>query len=147
MSEYRLQVAIIDHLRGQQRKGNKIYPGTKPFANLFVTHLYQGRSKNEGFFLKSLGVYPGVADILAIWPDGWGFMEVKTENGVLSTPQKRFKWMCESYKIKWALIRSVQQAHDQLKAWGLKPAHEAVREPDLRTIEQKKSDAFDFYRP
>lgn len=145
MSEYKLQVGIIAHLRGQRRKGREVFEHTPPFKELFVCHIYQGRSKGEGFFLKQLGVYPGVADILAVWPEGFGFLEVKTKDGHLSTPQKRFKWMCERYNVKWALIRSVKDAHDTLKKWGVTCVHDAIQEPDLRTFEEKREDMRNMY--
>ena len=144
MSEYKLHVAIIDYLRGQKRKGNEVFPGNKPFPYLFVCHIFQGRSKEDGFFLKNLGVFPGVADILAIWKtnDGFdiGFIEVKTVKGALSTPQKKFKSICHWFGIKWALVRSAQETHDTLKSWGLECVSDSVREPDLRDEMQKRAD-------
>lgn len=151
--EFKLQVAIIDHLRGQIRKGNQITKSSSPpFHELFVTHIYQGRSADEGFFLKMLGVVPGVPDILAIWPDkanGYdiGFLEVKTTDGTLSPPQRWFKGLCLRLRIKWAIARSVSDAHKQFIAWGLVPVHNSVREPDTRSMEQKKKDAFNIYKP
>lgn len=147
MSEYKLHVAIIDHLRGQKRVGREIIKSNQPFPGLFVSHIYQGRSKEEGFFLKSMGVVAGMPDILAIWKDGWGFLEVKTENGKLSTAQKRFMWFCQERNINWALVRSVAEAHNKFKNWGLKPIHEAIQEPDLRSWSQKRDDAIDAFRP
>lgn len=151
MTEFKTQVAIIDHCRGQRRKGNKIYPGVKPFPKLFVCHVYQGRSKDEGFFLKMLGVWPGVADVLAIWklPEGFdiAFLEVKTEKGYLSPSQKKFKGICHWFGIKYALVRSVTDAHNQLKAWGVEHVHDAIQEPDLRDDKQKRDDFFDMCKP
>jgi len=85
-----------------------------------------------------MGVIPGVADFLCLWPGpGIGFIEMKTVDGKLSNPQKRFKWLCECFGIKWALARSVTEAHNIVKGWGLKCVHDLVREPDLRTFTQK----------
>lgn len=150
-SEYKIHVAIIAHLRGHTYKGNEVIKGTAPFRGLFVTHIYQGRSADEGFFLKRLGVVAGVPDLLAIWPDkvkGYdiGFLEVKSSLGTLSTPQRRFKGFCHSLGIKWGIARSVTEAHKQFIAWGLQPVHNGIREPDTRTTAQKKQDAFDMYR-
>lgn len=98
-----------------------------------------------------LGVWPGVSDILVIWklPHGFdiAFLEVKTQNGHLSPAQKKFKGICHWFGIKWALVRSIADAHNQLKEWGVECVHDAIQEPDLRTFEQKKKDAFDFYKP
>lgn len=145
--EYRIHVAIVDHLRGQTRKGRETIQGTKPFPGLFVTHIYQGRSKDEGFFLKRLGVYAGVADLLLIWRGGFGFIEVKSENGVLSSPQRKFKGFCHALNIPWSLARSVRDAHRAVKGWGVKCDHDAVTEPDLHTKQEKFKAAFDFYGP
>ena len=98
-----------------------------------------------------LGVWPGIADICCIWklPQGFdiAFLEVKTENGILSPAQKKFKGICYYFGIKWALIRSVADAHNQLKQWGVECSHDAIEEPDLRSFEQQKIDAFNMYKP
>lgn len=152
-SEFRIHVAIIHHLRGQQRVGKEIISiGNPPFLGLLALHIYQGRSKEEGFFLKLLGVVAGAPDILCIWPDpvkGYdiAFLEVKSTTGNLSTPQQRFRNFCQRLGIKWAIVRSVTEAHNQLITWGLTPHHNAIREPDTRSDMQKKKDAFDFFKP
>lgn len=138
MSEYHLHVAIINHLMGQKLVGNKIIKGTKPFPELFITHIFQGRSEEDGFFLKRMGVYPGVSDILCLWRGGIGFIEVKTEKGYLSPAQKKFKGICNWLGVKWALVRSVQQAHDTVAGWGVRAVHNAVIEHDQRSKEEKE---------
>lgn len=141
MTEFKIQVASTDHLRGQRRQGNKVYSSIAPFKGLFVTHIYQGRNENEGFFLKMMGVYPGVSDLLVIWatPTGvdFGFIEMKTDKGRLSPPQIKFKGICQAFGIKWALCRTVRQVHDTVKGWGAECVHDTVIEPDLRTKEEK----------
>lgn len=151
-SEFKIHVAIVDHIRGHIRRGREISRGTMPFPGMFITHIYQGRSEEEGFFLKMLGVVSGVPDLLAIWPDrvrgyDFGFLEVKRPSGVESTPQRRFKGFCHHLGIKWAIVRSVEQAHKQFITWGLKPTHNAIKEPDTRTQQQKFKDAMEVYRP
>lgn len=165
--EYHLQVAIVDHFRGQRRKGNEIFKGQTPFEGLFVTHIYQGRNKKDGFFLKQLGVASGVTDLLGIYEHPrkdflielskkynvdiplyqCEFMEIKTKTGFLSEAQNRFKWFCERLHINWSVVRSVTEAHEVYKKRGLTPRHEAIVEPDLRTHRQKLDDMFDFYAP
>lgn len=145
-TEYAIHVAIVDHLKGQIRKGNKTYPCEKPFKGLFVTHIYGGRSKDEGFFLKQLGVTAGVADLFFMHKEIWGFVEIKTESGRPSEAQRRFRDMCAMMGVKWALVRSVREAHDQFVAWGLKADHSLVSEPDLRSFQQKNKDVFDMYK-
>lgn len=139
--EYHLQVAIIDHLRGR-----KTLSGV-PFPNMFVTHLYSGRNEKEGFFLKQLGVQPGVADLMVIWQGGIGFIEVKTKTGSLSYHQKGFQAMCKSWGIKYAIVRSVGSAHAALKSWGIESRRDTVIEPDLRTKAQKIKDSLEAWKP
>lgn len=151
MSEYKRHCAIVDHLKGERHIGNKIYPGQKPYPKLLVIHIFQGRSKAEGFFLKRLGVLAGVLDLLCIWKLDKGydiaFLEIKTDVGKLSSAQKKFVGILNWFGIKWAIASTVKQAHDQFKTWGLMSVHEAIDESDLRDFEQKKRDAFDMYRP
>lgn len=148
--EYKLHVAIIDHIKGQKRKGKEIIQGTRPFRNLFVTHIFQGRSAEDGFFLKQMGVFPGVADLLCIWDNAGpqiGFLEVKTEKGYLSTAQKKFKGICQAFGVRYALVRSVADAHRQLKDWGVHCVHDSVVEPDIRSWDQKLEDAKALWKP
>lgn len=131
LKEFHIQVGIVDHLKGQKRHKGKVYDGggqNRPFKNLFVSHIYQGRSEDEGFFLKMLGVSPGIPDLICIWENGWGFLEVKTIKGCLSEPQKKFRDMCERLSIKWALVRTVTEAHNILIKWGLTPMHNIIHE-------------------
>lgn len=143
--EYRIHCAIVDHLRGVRMVGRELIQGTKPFPELFITHLNQGRSKDEGWFLKRMGVYPGVADLLCLWRGGIGFIEVKTKTGTLSSAQKKFKGICHWLGIRYEVARTVKEAHDIVKRWGLKSVHEVIREPDLRTDEQKYADDEKMY--
>lgn len=151
-SEYRIHVAISDYLNGRKRKGNQIFDGTQPFPGMLVTHAYQGRSKEEGFFLKALGVKPGIADLLCFYrgvsqPYEVSFLEVKKIGGVQSPPQKKVMGACHALGIPYAIVRSVKEAHQHFIGRGLKPAHSAIVEPDIRTDSEKKQDAFDMQRP
>jgi len=147
-TEFRLQCAIIDHVRGRLT-GNKAF-------NVFITHIYQGRDANDGFFLKKMGVVAGVADMLILWRTscscglpkvGIGFLECKTKTGKLSGVQGKFRGICHWLGIHYAEARSVKEAHDVLVGWGCHVNHAAIREPDLRSNTQKKSDGFDMYKP
>lgn len=123
--EYRIQVAIIDHITGR-KTGNKAF-------NAFVCHIYQGRSKEEGFFLKQLGVVAGVADLLVIWRGGLGFLEVKKPDGNASPPQRKFAGVCKWLGVHYAIVRSVKQAHDTLAGWGCPVLHSSIKEANLLT--------------
>ncbi len=144
-SEYKLQVEIIDHLTGRIRNGKEWIRGTPAFRGLFATHIFSGRSKEDGFFLRQLGVVAGVADILCIWRGGYGFIEVKTQSGSLSPPQKKFKGFCMSIGVNYEVARSKRDAHNILIGWGLTPAHNAIKEPDLRSETEKKAANFAFF--
>ncbi len=150
--EFRIHRAIVDHVRGNIRRGNEITRTTAPFTGLFITHIYAGRSKEEGFFLKMLGVVSGVPDLLAIWPDkvrgyDFGFIEVKTPIGQLSPPQRKFQGFCSHLGINWGIARSVDDAHKLFIKWGLQPVHNNIREADIRSDTQKKKDIFEMYKP
>lgn len=159
--EFRIQRAIMDHLDGVIRKGNTLYPGTKPFRGIFPFHVFQGRSEEEGFFLKMLGVKAGVLDIPVIWeshrrkeleeigrkhniyipPYELRFMEVKTKEGTLTSSQRKFTPILNSMGIVWEIVRSVRDAHNLMIRWGHTPQHNAIVEPDLRTDDEKQKDA------
>lgn len=133
MSEYLIHTTIVQHLRAERLHKGKLYPHYKyPFDGVTVLHIYQGRSKEEGFFLKRLGVLAGAADLLAFWEGGWGFLEVKTTEGRLSEGQKRFKQSCEMARVNYALVRSVTEAHQAIKRWGAKELDPRIEEPELR---------------
>lgn len=163
--EYRIHVSIIDHITGRIRKGKEWLRGSVPFRGVFITHVFQGRSKDEGHYLKSLGVVPGVADLLSIWRNPhWktieeiqkqyphinipiyeiGFIEVKSDVGTLGksdSPQRKFKGFCLSLKINWGLARTKRQAHDLFVKWGLTALHQPGPEADLRSDQEKFKDA------
>lgn len=149
--EYHLQVAVFNHLTGRIKSGKDYIRSTPAFHGLFVCHIYQGRTKEDGFFLKQLGVVSGVADLLLIWKGGFGFIELKRQirddrkQGDLSPPQKKFKGFCMATGVRYEVARSVKEAHEIVKGWGLTPAHNSCIEPDIRTKEQKFADAHAFY--
>lgn len=145
--EYALQVAVINHLTGRIRQGKDYIRVSPAFQGLFVTHIFQGRSKEDGFFLKQLGVVSGVADLLLIWRGGFGFIELKRQSGILSPAQKKFKGFCMSIGVRYEIARSVKEAHQICIGWGLTPVHNNCKEPDLRTTKQKYADNHAFFAP
>lgn len=149
-TEYRIQVAISDYLNGRIRKGNKVMDASQPFPGMLVTHAYQGRDAKEGFFLKALGVKPGIADLLTWYKKGNGyacsFLEVKKPDGIQSPPQKKVQGSCHYLGIPYVIVRSVRDAYNHFVKEGLTPEHHLIIEPDLRTDAQKKLDNFNFYR-
>lgn len=156
--EFFIQRGIMDHLLGQIRKGNEITPCTPPFDNLFATSIYQGRNEAEGFFLKMLGVKPGMSDILAFYPHpkrgehpallfGASLLEVKAEKGRMSPDQYNVMGKCQWLGIPYVVVRSVVDVHNHFVKQGLIPRHNAIREADTRTKAQKYQDAFNAFKP
>lgn len=147
-TEYRIQVAISDYLNGRTRKGNQIIQTNPPFPGMLVTHAYQGRNADEGFFLKALGVRAGIADLLTWYAKGNGyacsFLEIKKPGGYQSPPQKKVQSHCHFLGIPYVIVRSVRDVYNHFVAEGLTPAHHAIIEPDLRTDAQKKQDSFNY---
>ncbi len=153
-SEFKIHVAIFEHISGRKRHGKEIIR-TTPAFNAFVSHVYQGRSREEGFFLKLLGVIAGVADLIVLWRAkcvcgvskvGIAFLEVKKPGGIQSTPQKKFQGICHWLGVNYAIVKSVREAHDVLVKWGCPANHNSPQEPDTRTFEQKKKDSFEMYK-
>ena len=149
-TEFKLHRAIMDHLKGRVRRGNEVFGCNPPFHHFFATTIYQGRNKEDGFFLKMIGVEAGISDIIAWYKtkDGLGctFMEVKIVGSIQSSAQKKIQGICHSLGIKYVVVRTVEQAHRHFVNIGLTPMHNSIREPDLRSDEQKKLQAFNFYK-
>lgn len=56
----------------------------------------------------TMGLFPGVADLIVWWPSGIGYLEVKIPGGKLSTTQAKFKERCESKGIRYDVIYSME---------------------------------------
>lgn len=59
--------------------------------------------------LISMGLRRGVADLVVWWPDGIGYLEVKTEKGKQSEAQKTFEKRCVGYGVSYDIIRSINE--------------------------------------
>jgi hypothetical protein len=137
--EFKLQVAVVKHLR-------------TAFPQLLFTHPAQkAKDKQEGYFNKMLGVRAGTPDLLLWWESVGlcrsGAIELKAKDGVASDRQEVFESMFVAMGGKHAYCTSVKGVHDTLLGWGLKPMHGVAFEPDLRTDQEKRTDAFNFYAP
>jgi len=85
------------------------------------------RDRREAARLQRMGVLPGVADWTFIWPEQIaglvfpviGFIELKSETGRLSAPQKMFAKKCDILGAKWAECRSLEGFVVTLKGWGV----------------------------
>jgi hypothetical protein len=133
--EFRIHAAIVEHVQSA-------------FPTVMFFHVpNQTRNATEAHFNKILGVRLGIPDLIFAWRGGCGMMEIKAADGKLSTAQN--KTMSAYHAIGWhtGVARNVRSAHMLLMAWGLEPTHNAIREANLQTKEEKFKDAFDLYRP
>lgn len=134
-AEYRLQVAVAKHL-------------DSAFPHLLYT-AFPGRPGDaaDGFHKKAMGVKSGVPDLLFFWPQVFAAIELKIESGVVSSQQNKFASSFVKAGGKFAVCRTVRQLHNKLKEWGVAPLHNAVTEPDYRSDNEKKRDAFAAFAP
>lgn len=147
--EYTLQVCTIDWLSGLTRKGNKTFEGNIPMPGLLFTHHYAGRNKEDGFFLKQLGVRPGMGDILNWWNDGQlqaGFLELKVDAD-MSSSQHKVKGICLQLGIKYEVARTKEQIFAVYHKWKFKPLHYNMATPDFRTLQDKYKENHNMYAP
>ena len=118
--EQALQASIVEALAAH---------GMDKAATLFSVPNEGKRSPVMAELLKSMGMLPGVTDLVIVADDGPAhFMEVKTETGQLSKKQAAFRDRCEARGLPWSLCRSVDQALAAVRGWGLIGA--ASRLPD-----------------
>lgn len=141
--EYKLHVAVVEHLR-------------RAFPTLLWTHCpNKPKDAQDGFFKKQMGVRPGVADLLFWWVDKselpWnllcGAIELKIGKGRQGNDQNRFASSFGDNGGFYAICKSVKDVHDTLIKWGLKPKCNSILEPDYATKEEKFERASEFYSP
>lgn len=69
---------------------------------------------------KAMGLRAGVSDLILMGDDGRAyFVEVKTLTGRASESQERFRRLCLERSWPYAIVRSVDDAIAQARAWGL----------------------------
>lgn len=142
--EYKVQEAIFKH-----------HQSAFPFVK-FVFIPNASKDAATGYFNKQMGLHPGAHDIHLFW-DRWainanpsnikvGVYEVKSELGRLTTSQNKYASEMHQLGAYHGYGHTVKQYHNTLKKWGLVPLYEGIKEPDLRTFEEKKADAFQLYK-
>jgi hypothetical protein len=94
--ESKLQAAIIKKLRGMD-----IFCHSIP--NDFV------RDARAMGTAVTMGLFPGVADLVVWWPSGIGYLEVKIPGGKLSTTQAKFMERCRLNNIRYDVIYSLDE--------------------------------------
>jgi hypothetical protein len=76
------------------------------------------RKRSVAMALKAEGVKSGTPDLVVCLPEGKvGWLEMKTDIGVLSQEQKNFRDKVVLLGHLWAMARSVQEALVILTAW------------------------------
>lgn len=77
-----------------------------------------GRSMQIQTALVAMGMRAGVAD-LVVWynPPEVGYLEVKAAKGKQSERQVAFEAKCQEAGIKYAVVRSADEAIETIKAW------------------------------
>jgi hypothetical protein len=82
--------------------------------------------------LCSMGLYPGITDLCVLAPvkDHWEphMLEVKTmsDKSVLSPNQEEFRLLCAKRGIHHAVVRSIEDAREAFRFWGIKTKESAV---------------------
>ena len=141
--EYQLQTYAVRYLNGEIKKGRTVIRVNKPFPEVTFWHCYNGRTKEDGFFLRELGVLAGVYDLHFIWPGHYGVAEAKATTG-LSDHQKNFRSKILECGHKEGVFKTVEQLRDLLISWGLTCRNPHVLEPP-RPIEEQRKALHAFY--
>ena len=68
---------------------------------------------------KAMGLITGSADYVFVWPDGGGWIELKTKTGSLSPAQRDFREWCMASGSSFAVCRSVDEVREILFEWGV----------------------------
>lgn len=87
----------------------------------FTTFPAGGGGKVRGALLKSMGLLPGMPDILVFWPRakglGAGGIELKTERGVVSDEQEKCMRRLWAVGAEYAVCRGVAEVEWYLREW------------------------------
>ena len=99
--EQAIHQAAVQYLRIMENLGELIF---------FHPPNGGARTKAEGGIFKSLGVRPGVPDLVLLFPGGrCAFIEIKAPKGRLSAAQKAFKNTVEAMGFPFAECRAVDE--------------------------------------
>ena len=103
-AEAKIQADIVAYLRGLG-----VFCHSVPNEAAGTNPVRQG-------ILVTMGLFPGVADLIVWLPSGIAYVEVKTASGVQSTEQKKFEARCIESGIQYYLARSVDDMRNILEA-------------------------------
>ena len=85
---------------------NYQYP--QQHGQLFMCH-QNGKNAVEQAILKSIGLVPGVSDLIYLTPSGAIFIEMKTDKGRQSDAQKQWQQKVEALGYAYHIVRSVDE--------------------------------------
>lgn len=144
-SEYKVQAAIFKH-----------HQSAFPFIK-FVFIPNASKDAATGFFNKQLGLHPGAFDIHLFYNRNCitdhpshlrvGIFEAKSGGGRITSNQNKYASEMQALGAYTGHGSTVKSYHDCLVRWGITPLHNAVKEPDLRSWEDKKKDGWNVYAP
>jgi hypothetical protein len=66
---------------------------------------------------KAMGLITGSTDYVFVWAGGGGWIELKSQHGSLSTPQRTFRDWARATGCNWAVCRSVEEVVEKLIEW------------------------------
>ena len=107
MSEHSLQKSIVEYL-------NLVLPSDQRI----VAVANNPRSKVSGAFEKARGMRAGVPDLF-LTGRVHGLIEVKTDQGRLTLAQQEWMYWCQSSRVNYALVRSIDDVREALRRWGV----------------------------
>jgi hypothetical protein len=130
-------------------QGNDVLPYLRRVApDVMVFHIPNGglRGKREAARLKWQGVLAGLPDLCLIAPVGRVFfMELKTKTGRLSADQKAIHGWLSAIGVSCAVIRSIDDARNALKAWGIPTReHDPLAGLDPKTSQAWRESAVEY---
>ena len=113
--EQAIHQAAVQYLRIMENLGELIF---------FHPPNGGARTKAEGGIFKSLGVRPGVPDLVLLFPGGrCAFIEIKAPKGRLSAAQKAFKNSAENLGFPFAECRGVDEVEKFVRGLIANPEH------------------------
>jgi hypothetical protein len=107
--EARLQQAVVQHLR------------LAAWSDVVFFHpANEGRrSLKTGAYLKSLGMLPGVADLVICHEGRTYFLELKSPRGRMSASQLAFEEAIYDAGFDYDVADDIYEAVDILETWGV----------------------------
>lgn len=107
--EASLQMTVCEHLRLRGVDGL-----------LYFAPCNEGRrSPLNAYYLKRMGMLPGIADLVIDIPgQPLSFLELKAEGGKQSPEQVAFGDYCRDTGRRYTVVRNIDQALGALEIWG-----------------------------